>query len=296
MSLSCIMIIKNGIKNGYPFLESIRSIVDVADEFLISDGYSEDETYAYLEVASKKFSNIRLYRDHWNISKHGEAIAVMTNMLKARARCDWVYNLQADEVIHESFLQSLRYLTQQKKDRYGSYGLKFLHFVGDFCHIETKPGYDVAVRLAPNNEGNFIADDGWTFRGGIEPIGVINQPPLFHFGWVYSKSNIFKRKNQAANIYMEQDSYQEDNKFCKEIEGQFDENPDAFYGWQRKMLSARKIRKYTGGYPMVVKQLLKNGNLTYMPDVRILELEIFNVVPEQIEVDGLVSPFNQAKD
>ena len=290
------MIIKNGIKNGYPFLEAIRSIVDVADEFLISDGYSDDETYEYLEMASSKFSNIRLYRDHWNTSKYGEIIAIMTNMLKARTRCDRVYNLQADEVLHESFLKNLHYLTSHKRGRYGSYALKFLHFVGDFRHIETKPGYDVAVRLVPNNKENFIADDGWTFRGDIEPIGVINQPPLFHFGWIYAKSNIFKRMNQAENIHMEQESYQEDYKFCTEIAGQFDENPDAFSGWQRKMLSARKIRRYTGEYPVVVKQLLKNGNFTYVPDVTVLDLEISKVIPEQIEVDGVVSPLNQAKD
>ena len=52
------MIIKNGIKNGYPFLESIRSIIDVADEFLISDGYSDDGTYEYLEAAAEKYKNI----------------------------------------------------------------------------------------------------------------------------------------------------------------------------------------------------------------------------------------------
>ncbi len=277
MSLSCIMIIKNGIKNGYTFLESIRSIVDVADEFLISDGYSDDGTYDYLEEASKKFTNIRLYRDHWDVSKHGEAIAIMTNKLKARAKCDWVYNIQADEVIHESFLPDLSNLTSQKSNKYGSFALKFLHFVGDFCHVETKTGYGVAVRLVPNIDGNFVADDGWTFRGETDPVGLINKPPLFHFGWVYAKNNIFKRKNQAEKIYTEQESYQNDYKFCNEIEDKIEENPEDYLGWQRKMLASRKIRRYQGDYPKVALPLINKGNIHYEPDLSILETEINNL-------------------
>jgi len=268
------MIIKNGIRNGYPFLESIRSMVDIADEFLISDGYSEDGTYDLLETASKKFPNIKLYRDPWSCSGYGEFIAVMTNKLKERAQCEWVYNLQADEIIHEGMLSKLKRLTDGSPSQFGSYAVTFLHFVGDFYHVETNPGYDTAVRLVPNVEKNYVADDGWTFRGELEPIGLIKSPPLFHFGWVFSKDNIFKRKNQAENIHREQESYQQDYEFCKEIEEKFDENPDMFLGWQRKMLSYRKIRKYVGDYPQAALRLLTRGNVSYEPDLEILDLAI----------------------
>jgi glycosyltransferase involved in cell wall biosynthesis len=266
------MVIRNGVKNGYTFLESIRSIVDVADEFLISDGHSTDGTYDYLKAAAKRFKNINLFQDEWTTSNHGEAIAVMTNTLKARANCKWIYNIQADEVVHESFLPKLLYLTEQNQSDYRSFAVKFLHFVGDFFHVETNPGYRFAVRLVPNCENIQIVGDGWTFDGDINPVGFITDPPLFHFGWVYARNNIFKRKHQAKYIYQDEETYQKDYEFCREIEKSIDENSEDFSGWQRKMLSSRRIRNYRGTYPKVALHLLEKGNMTYHPDPYILNI------------------------
>lgn len=281
MNLSVIMVIKNGIENGYTFLESIRSVVDVADEFLISDGYSTDGTYDYLMAAADRFKNIHLYRDHWNPSGHGEAIAVMTNRIKARAKGDWIYNIQADEVIHESFLPKLIYLTRQKTPDYRSFAVEFLHFVGDFRHVETNPGYRFAVRLVPNSDRIHVMGDGWTFEGDIHPVGFIQEPPLFHFGWVYARNNIFKRKHQAEYIYQDEESYQKDHEFCRQIEGEIDKDVDAVLGWQRKMLASRKIRRYRGEYPRVTSHLLGKGNVTYHPDPSILDIPASDLIQAQ---------------
>ena len=277
------MVIKNGIENGYTFLESIRSVVDAADEFLISDGYSTDGTYDYLRAAADRFKNIQLYRDHWSPSGHGEAIAMITNRLKARAKFDWIYNIQADEVIHESFLPKLIYLTRQKKSDYRSFAVEFLHFVGDFHHVETNPGYRCAVRLVPNSDRIHVAGDGWTFDGDIHPVGFIPDPPLFHFGWVYARNNIFKRKHQAEYIYQNEESYQKDCAFCREIEGKIDKDADEILGWQRKMLVSRKIRNYTGDYPRVAHHLLDKGNLAYHPDACVLNIPASHLMQTQTE-------------
>lgn len=274
MSLSCIMIIKNGIRNGYPFLESIRSIVDAADEFLISDGYSDDGTYDYLCAAANKYSNIKLYQDTWPASEFGESIALVTNQLKARARCDWVYNIQADEVVHETILPKFHRLTTTQTNKFASFALRFLHFVGDFHHIETNPGYEYAVRLVPNAENVSAVSDGWTFDGNVEPVGIIKYPPLFHFGWVYSKNNLYKKKNHAENIFRGDEPCQKEYQFCHEIEKQIEEKPDAFIGWQRKLLAYRKIRRYEGGYPKVAQHLLKRDNFEYEPDPSVLDMDL----------------------
>lgn len=274
MSLSCIMVIKNGISNGYPFLESIRSIVDIADEFLISDGCSEDGTYDYLELCSKKFANIKLYRDPWPISGHGEVIADVTNKLKQRAAGDWVYNLQADEVIHEGLLAKLDAIAKGHCPEFRSFAVNFLHFVGDFCHIETLPGYSMAVRLVPNDHAVRVAGDGWTFEGALGQIGLIQEPPLFHFGWVYALNNISKRKNQACSIYSEEESYKDDYRLCEQVEQWAGDAPENVLGWQRKMLAVRRIRPYQGEYPKACLHLLTRGNLRYSPDAYALEINL----------------------
>jgi hypothetical protein len=272
MCLSVIMIIKNGVTNGYPFLESIRSVVEVADEFLISDGYSEDDTYDFLEAAAEQFRNIMLYRDRWHISGHGEVVAAMTNKLADRARCNWIYNIQADEVMHESMLPKIQYLKTLSGSNVNSFGVRFLHFVGDFYHVETKPGYSHAVRLASNIQDIRAVGDGWTFGGGIYPIGMVEEPPLFHFGWVYARNNISKRKHQAKHIHADEKIYQKDYIFCCEIEKDMDEKPEDLVGWQRKMLASRRIRPYEGDYPRVASHLLERGNLTYEPDIKVLKM------------------------
>ena len=289
MSLSCIMIIKNGIKNGYPFIESIRSIVDIVDEFLISDGYSEDETYEYLLAATEKFPNVTLFRDEWSTSNFGESIADMTNLLKARAKCDWVYNLQADEILHEDILPKIKMISTHGITSYHSVALKFLHFVGDFFHVETQPGYETAIRLVPNTKAFFVAEDGWTFHGDVDPIGVIESPPVFHFGWVYGKDNIYKRMNQAQNIYRANESYIQDLKFCKEVEQNFKNRSEHYAGWQRKMLAYRRIRKYEGCYPKAALHLFDKGNYSYEPDTRVLDMEI-------PYTDRLLEPSHQQRD
>ena len=49
MKVSAFTFIKNGQILGYPFLESIQSILPIFDEFIINVGESEDETLALIK-------------------------------------------------------------------------------------------------------------------------------------------------------------------------------------------------------------------------------------------------------
>jgi len=44
MKVSAFTFIKNGQILGYPFLQSIQSILPIVDEFIINVGESEDDT------------------------------------------------------------------------------------------------------------------------------------------------------------------------------------------------------------------------------------------------------------
>ena len=44
MNISGFSFVRNGIKLGYPVTESIRSILPLCDEFIISVGKSDDDT------------------------------------------------------------------------------------------------------------------------------------------------------------------------------------------------------------------------------------------------------------
>ena len=64
MKVSAFTFIKNGEILGYPFLQSIQSILPIVDEFIINVGESEDDTLAL--VTSISNSKIRIIESKWN--------------------------------------------------------------------------------------------------------------------------------------------------------------------------------------------------------------------------------------
>ena len=55
MKVSGFTFIKNGQILGYPFLQSIKSILPIVDEFIINVGDSEDETLEMIQSLDDKF-------------------------------------------------------------------------------------------------------------------------------------------------------------------------------------------------------------------------------------------------
>ena len=55
MKVSAFTFVKNGQILGYPFIQSIKSILPIVDEFIINIGESEDSTLDLIqEIESKK--------------------------------------------------------------------------------------------------------------------------------------------------------------------------------------------------------------------------------------------------
>ena len=52
MKVSAFTFIKNGQLLGYPFLQSIQSILPIVDEFIINVGQSEDNTLELIKAIS----------------------------------------------------------------------------------------------------------------------------------------------------------------------------------------------------------------------------------------------------
>ena len=99
--LSGYMIVRDVVRQGYPFLEAIRSVLPHCDEFLVQDGFSTDETWSGLELLRDRHpKKIRLFREKWEGSTHGgQVLAEMSNRLRRKCRGDYCLNLQANEVV-----------------------------------------------------------------------------------------------------------------------------------------------------------------------------------------------------
>jgi len=110
--ISGFMIARNLVTQGYPFLEAITAALPVCDEFLVSEGFSSNETWAALQWLQQKYPDkLKLFRDEWRGGQwRGQVIAVMQNVLLERCRGAYALSVQANEVLHEAAYAELRAL------------------------------------------------------------------------------------------------------------------------------------------------------------------------------------------
>ncbi len=99
--ISGFMIVKNVLEQGYPFVEAIASALPACDEFLVSDGYSTDGTYEILEKIVVKNPKVKIYRYRWPEKKNMTVLADVTNEVRDRCQYDYIFSVQANEIIHE---------------------------------------------------------------------------------------------------------------------------------------------------------------------------------------------------
>jgi len=64
MTISGFTFIKNGEILGYPFVESIKSLLPIVDEFIINIGESEDNTLEIIKSIDDP--KIRIITSKWN--------------------------------------------------------------------------------------------------------------------------------------------------------------------------------------------------------------------------------------
>ena len=108
MKVSAFTFIKNGQILGYPFLESIQSILPIVDEFIINVGESEDETLALIK--SIENSKIRIIESKWNNKMQDRGYVYGQQKMIAHYNCtgDWAFYIEGDEVYHESELKKIK--------------------------------------------------------------------------------------------------------------------------------------------------------------------------------------------
>lgn len=186
MKVSGFSMVRDGVRFGYPFVESIRSVLPLVDEFVLAVGKSDDGTLARARgIGSPK---LRIIETVWDeaLRKGGEVMAQQTNLALDACDGDWCFYIQADEVIHEEDYARIRAAMQRHADNPAVEGLQFRykHFYGSYRLVNPLP-YRRQVRIVRNGIGVRSVGDACGFAVDGRPLRT--RPAgatVYHYGWV----------------------------------------------------------------------------------------------------------------
>jgi len=208
MKVSAFTFIKNGQILGYPFIQSIQSILPIVDEFVINVGQSEDDTLAL--VKSINDPKIRIIQSTWNDNMHDRGYVYGQQKMIAQFNCtgDWAFYIEGDEVYHEDDLDKIRASMQTHVDNPEVEALvfDFYHFYGNANSYLDSPGwYRSEARIIKNSIRSY-APDGlfWLVLGsnkkGRYPKAKHTGARCYHYGWVRSEEQM-NLKSQKVQQY-----------------------------------------------------------------------------------------------
>src|SRR6056297_573235 len=106
MTLSGFSMVKNADKLFYPIKPAIESILPIVDEFVVAVGDCDADDHTREIIESIGDPRVKIIDTVWDIEKYprGTENAHQSNIAKEACSGDWLFYLQADEVIHEKYL------------------------------------------------------------------------------------------------------------------------------------------------------------------------------------------------
>lgn len=225
MKVSGFTFLRNGQKLGYPFVESIRSVLPIVDEFVVALGPCDDDTERMLrEIGDPK---IRIIPTQWNervkndYSIKGFIYGQQKSIALFNCTGDWAFYLEADEIIHESELAKIRASMEKHLDdpRVEALAFDYLHFYGNKNTIAWSPHwYRSEVRILRNTipawgpKGLFFVVLDSALRGHY-PRAAHTGATIYHYGWVKSEEQMNLKVNSVRKFWTSQSA--DEKKFSQ---------------------------------------------------------------------------------
>ena len=209
MKVSAFTFIKNGQILGYPFLQSIRSILPIVDEFVINVGSSEDDTLEM--IRSIKDKKIRIIESQWNegMRDRGYVYGQQKMIAQFNTTGDWAFYIEGDEIYHEKDLEEIRnsmevYLNDTNVE---ALVFDFKHFYGNANSVLNSPGwYRSEARIIKNSIRSY-APDGlfWLIldsnKKGRYPRAKKIKASCYHYGWVRSEQQMNLKSSKVQKYW-----------------------------------------------------------------------------------------------
>jgi hypothetical protein len=242
LKVSAFTFLRNGSLLGYPYIESIRSVLPIVDEFVVNVGFSQDDTLERVRAIGDP--KIRILESAWNEKMADRGYVYAQQKMIAHFNCtgDWAFYLEGDEVVHEQDLPAIRASLERHLDdaRVEALVFDYFHFYGTPQQLAVSPGwYRRAPRIIRNSIRSY-SPDGLFFvvmdrnKRGRYPRAALANAPIYHYGHVRSVARMQEKIRQVSKYW--------------------GHTPPAFRGYGD--IDPRALAPFTGTHPRVVQQWL----------------------------------------
>ncbi len=259
MKISGFSFVKNAFKLYYPIVESIKSILPMVDEFVIAVGKGDDGEPTREKIAEINDPKIKIIDTVWQeeYMKGGIILAKETDIAKEACSGDWLFYIQADEVVHEEDLPKIHRRCEELFDNEEVEGLlfKYLHFWGDYNHYHNSHGwYPHEIRIIRNIPEIHSYGDAQSFRKfnpydnprqkeGTEKLKVAEvDARIFHYGWVRPPQYMQTKNREFHSNYW---GKKRANEYYDKAPKEFDFGP------------LDRLTEFQNTHPMVMQERIK---------------------------------------
>lgn len=264
MKISGFTFTRNVSKLYYPIKESILSILPICDEFIIALGKGDEDDNTLELINSINSPKIKIVHTKWDTEAYpnGMENAHQTDIAKAHCKGDWLFYLQADEVVHEKYLPNIQSRCEELLKNEEVEGLLFdyVHFYADYEHFINFHGwYPHEIRIIRNKADIHSFESAQSFRRiphfdgksyrkkeGSHKLKVARvNAAIYHYGWVRPPAYMQKKKKALDSIH-------KGEKKADEIysgqQSEFDYGP------------LKQLPLFEGSHPKVMQEKMKDFN------------------------------------
>ena len=258
MKVSGFTIIRNAVRLDYPVVEAIRSVLPLCDEFVVAVGRSDDNTIELVRAIEPE--KVRVIETVWDDSQRegGRVLALETDKAFAAVSpdTDWCFYIQADEVLPEQYIDTVREaMVQQLNNRHVD-GLLFnyRHFYGSYDYVGTSwKWYRREIRVIRNDKSifSYLDAQGFRKRPNRKLRVKLVDAEIYHYGWV-REPKAMRRKQVAFSQLYHDDQWVEAN-LPKEEEFDYSQ--------------VDSLERFTGIHPQVMENRIRRLNWKFDHDL-----------------------------
>ncbi len=218
MKISGFSFVRNGVSLYYPIVESIKSILPIVDEFIIAVGKSSEGDNTRDKIESINNPKVKIIDTVWEEKyfKKGIINSLQTDIAMKQCSGDWLFYLQADEVIHEKYLNNIYNRCEELLNDKEVEGLlfRYKHFWGDYNHFQNGHGwYPNEIRIVRNLPDIHSWQSAQSFRkfeyydnprqnDGHCKLKVAKvDAEVYHYGWVRPPHLMQNKKKALDSVH-----------------------------------------------------------------------------------------------